>query len=46
MKSCHPKIKFTFGKEQNKCFIFLDVKFVGENNVFTTTAYRKPTFSG
>ena len=36
-------MKFTFKKEQNKCFNF---KVVGENNVFTTSVYRKPTFSG
>ena len=39
----HPKMKFTFKKEQNKCFNF---KVVGENNVFTTSVYRKLTFSG
>ena len=26
MNTCHPKMKFTFEKEQNKCFNFLDVK--------------------
>ena len=39
-------MKFSFKKEQNKCFNFLDVKFIRENNVFTTSVYRKPTFSG
>ena len=46
MNACHPKIKFTFEKEQNRCFNFLDVKVVRGNNVFTTSAYRKPTVSG
>ena len=45
MNTCHPKMKFTFEKEQNKCFNFLDVKVVRENNVFTTLVYRKTTFS-
>ena len=39
-------MKFTFEKEQNKCFKFLDFKVIRENNVFTTSVYRKPTFSG
>ena len=38
-------MKFTFEKEHNKCFNFLDVKVIREN-VFTTSVYRKPTFSG
>ena len=46
MNTCHPKIKFTFEKAQNKCFNFLDVKVIRENNVFTTSVYHKPTFSG
>ena len=46
MNTCHPKMKFTFEKEQNKCFNFLDVKVIRENNVFTTSVYCKPSFSG
>ena len=46
MNTCHPKMKFTFEKAQNKCFNFLDVKVIRENNVFTTSIYRKPTFGG
>ena len=46
MNTCHPKMKFTFEKEQNKCFNFLDVTVIRENNVFTTSYYRKPSFSG
>ena len=25
-KTCHPKMKFTFEKEQSKCFNFLNIK--------------------
>ena len=46
MNICHPKAKFTFEKEQNKCFNFLDVKVIRENNVFATSVYCKPSFSG
>ena len=48
MSTCHPKTKFTFEKEQNNCFNFLDVKvrLTAEENVFTTSIYRKPSFSG
>ena len=41
----HPKMKFTFDKKQNKCFNFLDVKVIKENNVFTTSVYRKRSLS-
>ena len=30
----------------NNCFNFLDVKVIREDNVFTTSVYRKPSFSG
>ena len=46
MNTCHPKMKFTFKKEQNNCFNFFDVKVIREDNVFTTSVYRKPSFSG
>ena len=39
-------MKFTFEKEENNCFNFLDVKGIRENNVFTTSVYRKLSFSG
>ena len=45
MNACHPNMKFTFEKEQNKFFNFLDVKVIRENNVFTTSVYRKPSFN-
>ena len=31
---CHPKIKFTFEKEQNNCFNFLDVTFIREDSFY------------
>ena len=46
MNTCHLKIKFTFTKEEDKCLNFLDIKVVRENNIFTASVYRKPTFSG
>ena len=46
INACHPKAKFTFEKEQNNCFNFLDSKVIREGNVFTTSVYRKPSFSG
>ena len=39
-------MKFTFEKEQSNCLNFLDVKVIREDNVFTTSIYRKPSFSG
>ena len=42
MNTCHPKIKFTFEKEKTSCFNLLDVKVIRGDNVFTTSAYRKP----
>ena len=46
MNTCHRKMKFTVKKEQNNSFNFLDVKVIKEDNVFTTSVYRKPSFSG
>ena len=45
MNHQHPNIKFTFEVEKND-FSFLDVKICRENNKFTTSVFRKPTFSG
>ena len=45
MNTCHPKMKFTFEKDKNNCFNFLDVKVIREDNVFTTSVYRKLSFS-
>ena len=46
MNHQHSNLKFTFEVEQNNSFSFLDVKIFRENNRFTTSIYRKPTFSG
>ena len=46
MNTCRLKMKFTIKKEQNNCFNFLDIKVIREDNVFTTSVYRKPSFSG
>ena len=39
-------MKFKFEKEQNSCFNFLNVKVIRKDNVFTTSVYGKPSFSG
>ena len=44
MNHQHPNIKFTF--EIIEKFSFLDVKICRESNKFTTSVFRKPTFSG
>ena len=46
MNHQHPNIKFTFEVEKNNNFSFLDVKICRANNKFTTSVFRKPTFSG
>ena len=45
--SCqHNNINFSSDVEANNSFSFLDVKSTRENGIFTTSVYRKPTFSG
>ena len=46
MNTCHSKMKLTFEKDWNNFFNFLDVKVIREDKVFTTSVYRKPSFSG
>ena len=46
MNHQHPNIKFIFEVEKSINFSFLDVKICRENNKFTTSVFRKPTFSG
>ena len=41
----HPNIKFTSEIEENNCMSFLDIKITRELNSFSTSVYRKPTFS-
>jgi hypothetical protein len=43
----HPTIKFTMEKEENNTLNFLDVKIKKKKDLsFTTSTYRKPTFTG
>jgi hypothetical protein len=43
----HPSIKFTMEKEENSTLNFLDVKIQKKKDLsFTTSTYRKPTFTG
>ena len=42
----HANIKFTSEIEMNNSLSFLDIKIARDNNKFTTSVYRKPTFSG
>ena len=42
----HNSIKFTTEHEQDNCLPFLDVKINRKNNIFHTSVYRKPSFSG
>ena len=45
MNHQHSNLKFAFEVEQNNSFSFLDVKIRRENDSFTASIYRKPTFS-
>ena len=42
----HPNIKFTSEIEENNCMSFLDIKITWKLNSFSTSVYRKTTFSG
>ena len=46
MNKQHANIKFTFEVEQSNRFSLLDTKICCETNKFTTSVYRKRTFSG
>ena len=46
LNSCHRSINFTSEEEVNGEFSFLDVKIFREESKFTTSVYRKPTFTG
>ena len=48
LNSFHPSIKFTFEVEESGSLPFLDVRVsrFTSSDVFTTTIYRKPTFTG
>ena len=42
----HPNIKFTIEHEENNKLPFLDVLITRENNCFSTSVFRKSTFTG
>ena len=46
MATRHKNLKFTFDFEQNNSFSFLDVKITRGSNGFSTSVFRKATFSG
>ena len=46
MNTRHKNLKFTFDFEQNNSFSFLDVKITCGSNGFSTSVFRKATFSG
>ena len=46
MNTCHTNIKFTIEEENDNKMPFLDFLFVRENGKFTSSVYRKPTFTG
>ena len=46
MSSRHQNINFTSEEESLNSLSFLDIKVVRDNTKFSTSVYRKPTFSG
>ena len=46
LNSKHTNITFTYEVEKDKCLPFLDVNVLFSNGKFSTTVYRKPTFTG
>ena len=46
MNTRHKNFKFTFGFEQNNSFSFIDVETTRGGNRFSTSVFRKATFSG
>ena len=46
LNSQHPNISFTSEKEEGGILSFLDIKIKRETTNFTTSIYRKPTFTG
>ena len=46
MNSRHKNMKFTYEEEQNDILPFLDIKITRDGDRFTTSVYRKKTFSG
>ena len=46
LNSLHVNISFTIENEKDNRMTFLDVDIIREKDKFTTSVYRKPTFSG
>ena len=46
LKSCHINMSFPVETERQNKFCFLDIEVIQEQGKFSTTIYRKPTFSG
>ena len=46
LNSKHTNITFTYKVEKDKCLPFLDVNILFSNGKYSTTVYRKPTFTG
>ena len=46
LNGMHKSLKFTYEKESNNCLPFLDVLVERHDSRFSTTVYRKPTFTG
>ena len=46
LNSKHQNINFTIEEEQNNQISFLDITVAKTNNVFDTSIFRKPTFTG
>ena len=46
LNNCHINMSFSMETEKENKFSFLDVEFIREQRKFTTTIYRKPSFSG
>ena len=46
LNSCHINMSFSMEAEKENKLSFTDVDVILEQGKFTTTIYRKPTFSG
>ena len=46
LNSLHPALRFTMEGEEDRKLPFMDVLVMREGRSFTTTVYRKPTFTG
>ena len=46
MNTCHERIRFTIEHENDNCLSFLDCKVTREHSEFSTSVFRKKSFSG